>query len=62
MRRIRNFTRDESGAVTTDWVVLTAGVVSFGLLVMMNIGDGVTSVSQGIANNLNSITVGVATQ
>ena len=59
MRRIKSFTRDESGAVTTDWVVLTAGVVSFALLVMTNIGGGVTNLSQGIANNLNATTVGV---
>ena len=54
--------RDESGAVTTDWVVLTAGVVSFALLVMTNVGGGIINVSNGIANNLNTMTVGVSTQ
>ncbi len=31
---IKNFKNDESGAVTVDWVVLTAAVVGLGLIVI----------------------------
>ncbi len=30
---IKNFRNDEDGAVTVDWVVLTAAIVALGLLV-----------------------------
>ncbi|WP_135448893.1 MULTISPECIES: hypothetical protein [Tabrizicola] len=30
----KQFAQDESGAVTVDWVVLTAGVVAMAMLVM----------------------------
>ena len=60
MKRIKSFIADQSGVVTVDWVVLTAGIVSFGLLVMSNVGTGVTSVSQGISDTLGTITIGAA--
>ena len=34
MNRLRQFQSDETGAVTVDWVVLTAGVVVFAVFVM----------------------------
>ena len=33
MEHLRNFFRSEDGAVTVDWVVLTAGVVTLGIVV-----------------------------
>ena len=58
MIRIKSFITDESGAVTTDWVVLTAGIVTFGILVMTNVGSGIKTASHGIATNLSSVTIG----
>ncbi|KPP86833.1 MAG: hypothetical protein HLUCCA08_16245, partial [Rhodobacteraceae bacterium HLUCCA08] len=31
---IKNFRRDEDGAVTVDWVVLTAAIVGLGIAVL----------------------------
>jgi len=45
----KNFAADESGAVTVDWVVLTAAVVGLGLLAIGTIGTAVSGLSDGIA-------------
>jgi Flp pilus assembly pilin Flp len=34
------FQKDESGAITVDWVVLTAALVLLALLIMASIGGG----------------------
>ncbi len=51
---IKNFRNDESGAVTVDWVVLTAAIVGLGIAVLTSVGGGVTDLSSDIANNLSS--------
>jgi Flp pilus assembly pilin Flp len=33
MRRLANFLKDETGAVTIDWVVLTAAIVTMAMLI-----------------------------
>ncbi|NUB44160.1 hypothetical protein GEU84_007185 [Fertoebacter nigrum] len=56
MIRLRVFLNAESGAVTMDWVVLTAAVVGMGLMVFAPL---FTSTS-GVANNVaTSITTAV---
>ncbi|WP_425516554.1 Flp family type IVb pilin, partial [Pseudohalocynthiibacter aestuariivivens] len=35
---IKNFAKDESGAVTVDWVVLTAAIVGLGIAIMTTVG------------------------
>ena len=55
MKRIKNFLADESGAVTTDWLVLTVGVVTFGMMVLLNVGNGVSTAANGISNQLNEM-------
>lgn len=42
----KSFKNDESGAVTVDWVVLTAAIVGLGLLVITTI-DGSVGVAAG---------------
>ena len=54
----KNFKKDESGAVTVDWVVLTAAIVGLGIVVMSTVGGGIMKVSSGIATNLSATTVG----
>ncbi|MAU51730.1 MAG: hypothetical protein CMN17_05005 [Roseovarius sp.] len=44
----KNFSKDEDGAVTVDWVVLTAAVVGLGIA-------GVTAVNTGITDLANEI-------
>ena len=37
------FIRDEDGAVTVDWVVLTAAIVGLGIAVVTSVGTGASS-------------------
>lgn len=41
LNMIKNFAKNESGAVTIDWVILTAGVVVLGIA-SYNIVKGIT--------------------
>jgi len=47
---IKNFRKDEDGAVTVDWVVLTAAIVALGLLV----GGVVSDNAETAANNIGA--------
>ena len=48
------FAEDESGAVTVDWVVLTAAVVGLALLVLGFVKSGLSSAAQDIESALDS--------
>ena len=48
------FANDEAGAVTVDWVVLTAAIVGLGLVVMQTVGAGVEDLSNDIAADLTT--------
>lgn len=50
----KNFLSDESGAVTVDWVVLTAALVGLGLAVMGVLTGGLQDVSTDIETQLRS--------
>jgi Flp pilus assembly pilin Flp len=50
----KNFKNDESGAVTVDWVVLTAAVVGLGLIVINAITPGITAAGNQINTDLNT--------
>ena len=56
MSVIKNFLVAETGAVTVDWVVLTAALVGLGLAVMAVVGDGVNSLTNSIADELADTT------
>ncbi len=49
---IKNFHNDEAGAVTVDWVVLTAAVVGLGILAMGAIKPAVSGLSSNIASSI----------
>ena len=53
LKNIKTFAADETGAVTVDWVVLTAALVGLGLAVMTVVGQGVQSVSTDIKSVLD---------
>ncbi len=40
---VKTFKRDEDGAVTVDWVVLTAAIVGLGIAVLTSVSGGTTS-------------------
>ena len=50
----KNFKSNESGAVTVDWVVLTAAIVGLGMVVMGTVGDGITGLGDAIVTDLGS--------
>ena len=54
-----SFKRDEDGAVTVDWVVLTAAIVGLGIAVMLSVGGSTSDLSDTIAAKLS--TTGIAT-
>ena len=49
---IKNFAANESGAVTVDWVVLTAAIVGLGLAVMAVVSGGIEDLSDDINDGL----------
>ncbi len=52
LNTIKTFAGDESGAVTVDWVVLTAALVGLGLAVMGVVSTGIGQVSSQIETSL----------
>jgi hypothetical protein len=53
----RQFLACETGAVTTDWVVLTAGITGLGIAVATVVSDGVGDVSGDIATTLSDVEI-----
>lgn len=53
----RKFVSAEDGAVTVDWVVLTAGVVGLVIVAMAGLQGNMSSIGQSIQNILSSQTV-----
>ena len=51
---IKNFVADESGAVTVDWVVLTAAIVGLGIAVMSSVSTGLQDLSGDIEDQLTT--------
>ena len=51
---IKNFRNDEDGAVTVDWVVLTAAVVLLGALVGGFVSDGASDLSTAIGAEMTA--------
>ena len=49
---IKNFANDESGAVTVDWVVLTAAIVGIGIAVMGAVSGSVKTLGASIASEV----------
>jgi hypothetical protein len=47
------FITEEDGAVTVDWVVLTAAIVGIGLAVITVVAGGIGDVTAAIDNDIN---------
>lgn len=48
----KSFKNDESGAVTVDWVVLTAAIVGLGIVVVQTISPAIDSTADVIVEDL----------
>ncbi|WP_299043086.1 hypothetical protein [uncultured Tateyamaria sp.] len=55
---IKNFRNDEDGAVTVDWVVLTAAVVGLAIAAYTSIESGATGLTDATDTFLTGQTVG----
>jgi len=54
---IKSFRDDESGAVTVDWVVLTAAIVGLGIAVLSTVHTGIMGLGDKISNSLDGVTL-----
>ena len=54
---IKNFRNDKDGAVTVDWVVLTAAIVGLGIAVLTSVGNGTTALGDKISSQLSAQTI-----
>ncbi len=60
MTKTTNFLNDDTGAVTIDWVALTAGILLLGIMVIYAIfNNGVASLVSNINSTLAGATSGV---
>jgi Flp pilus assembly pilin Flp len=57
MHFLKNFHADESGAVTVDWVVLTAAIVGLAIAVLASVGTGTKNLSNKVSSRLSSQTI-----
>ena len=53
----KNFRKDEDGAVTVDWVVLTAAVVALAGIAYQGISGGTQTLSNSISSTVGGISV-----
>ncbi len=51
---IKNFRAEEDGAVTVDWVVLTAAIVGLGIAVLGSVRSGATTMAGNIESELET--------
>lgn len=58
---IKNFRKDEDGAVTVDWVVLTAAVIGLGTVAYQQIADGASGLAADVNTALSSATLSTGT-
>jgi Flp pilus assembly pilin Flp len=54
---IKTFKADEDGAVTVDWVVLTAAIVGLGIAVLTSVSGGTTSLADKISSTLSGMSI-----
>jgi Flp pilus assembly pilin Flp len=54
---IKNFRAEEDGAVTVDWVVLTAAIVGLGIAVILAVRTGTVNMASDIGTTLSGANV-----
>ncbi|MEP3026294.1 MAG: pilus assembly protein [Pseudoruegeria sp.] len=54
INKIAQFKNDEDGAVTVDWVVLTAALVGLGIAVLSTVATGVDNVNTDLSASFTS--------
>ena len=54
----KTFCGDENGAITVDWVVLTAAIIGIGMLILMPIAFATDSMSGKVSTDISGIQSG----
>jgi Flp pilus assembly pilin Flp len=54
---IKDFIASEDGAVTVDWVVLTAAVVGLGIAAIASVKTGVSNLADRISSAVSATTI-----
>lgn len=54
---LKTFARQDDGAVTVDWVVLTAAIVGLGIAVVTTVAGGATDHATGLGAHLSAQTI-----
>ena len=57
MNKFHDFVASEEGAVTVDWVVLTAGIAALGFAVMMSVGGQTKATADDIGTAMDNMSV-----
>ena len=57
---IKNFKNDESGAVTVDWVVLTAAIVLLGAAVGSSVKTGATDLGDALGADMTATSLEIS--
>ena len=60
MNLIKTFAKDEAGAVSIDWVVLTAAIVAMGVAVGSAIRTEVSTLATSAGTAADSVSVGTS--
>ncbi|WPZ23623.1 hypothetical protein T7987_17295 (plasmid) [Sulfitobacter faviae] len=53
--KMKRFARDEDGAVTVDWVVLTAAIVGLAVIAFNSIETSTSNLATGIAADITAV-------
>jgi Flp pilus assembly pilin Flp len=56
-QHLKDFLNDEDGAVTIDWVVLTAAIVGLGIAVLAAVGGATSDLAGEIEAKIDTVTV-----
>lgn len=62
MTRLQKFLSGDDGAVTVDWVVLTAAIVGLGVVVLYPIAYNTENMSKSTATYITGVSVGYQSQ
>lgn len=57
MKLFKKFRKEEEGAVTVDWVVLTAAVVGLGVAAVASVKGGVDTLASDISSGVEATSV-----
>ena len=54
----KTYRADDSGAITVDWVVLTAAIIGLGMLILIPIAFATDSLSTNVSTDISGINSG----